>query len=65
MIIDGESCENVVSQEAIDKLKLVTQDHPHPYKLSWFKKGDEVKVMKRCLSHFISGRNILMKFGVT
>ena len=34
MIIDGGSCENVVSQEVVDKLRLATQDHPHPYKLS-------------------------------
>ncbi|KAK4581406.1 hypothetical protein RGQ29_024882 [Quercus rubra] len=30
MIIDGGSCENVVSQEVVDKLRLATQDHPHP-----------------------------------
>ena len=52
MIIDGGSCENVVSQEVVDKLRLATQDHPHPYKLSWFKKGNEVKVTKRCLVPF-------------
>ncbi|XP_065620600.1 uncharacterized protein LOC136063732 [Quercus suber] len=52
MIIDGASCENVVSQEVVDKLRLATQDHPHPYKLSWFKKGNEVKVTKRYLVPF-------------
>ena len=52
MIIDGGSCENVVSQKVVDKLRLATQDHPHPYKLSWFKKGNEVKVTKRCLVPF-------------
>ena len=44
MIIDGGSCENVVSQEVVNKLKLTTQDHPQPYKLYGFKKGSEVKV---------------------
>ena len=42
----------MVSQEVVDKLKLDTQDHPHPYKLSWLKKGNEVKVKKRCLVPF-------------
>lgn len=47
MIIDSGSCENVVSQEVVDKLQL-----PHPYTLSWFKKGNEIKVTKRCLVPF-------------
>lgn len=37
LIIDGGSCENVVSQE-VNKLGLKTSDHPQPYKLSWLKK---------------------------
>lgn len=28
------------------------EDHPNPYKLSWLKKGSEVKVTKRCLVSF-------------
>ena len=53
VIINGGSCENVVSQELIQKLNLRTEflgkkekkkkkkkkrieEHPHPYKLSWF-----------------------------
>ena len=48
----GGNCESVVSQEVVDELKLASQDHPHPYKLSWFKKGNEVKVSKRCLVPF-------------
>ena len=52
MIIDGGSCENVVSQEVVDKLKLPTQEHANPYKLSWFKKRNEVRVTKRCLVSF-------------
>ena len=47
MIIDGGSCENMISQDVVDKLNLKTEDHSHPYKLSWFKKGNEVKVTKR------------------
>uniref|UniRef100_A0A2N9GRT7 Retrotransposon gag domain-containing protein n=1 Tax=Fagus sylvatica TaxID=28930 RepID=A0A2N9GRT7_FAGSY len=52
LVIDGGSCENVVSQEAVDKLGLKTEEHPHPYKLSWIKKGGEIKVIKRCMVSF-------------
>ena len=44
LIINGGSCENVVSQKVVNKLKLTTQDHQQPYKLYGFKKGSEVKV---------------------
>ena len=56
MIIDGGSCENVVSKTMVEKLGLNTEDHPQPYKLSWFKKGSEVKVSKRCLVKFSIGK---------
>lgn len=56
LIIDSGSCENVISQEAVDKLKLKQEMHPHPYKLSWFKKGNEVSVDTRCLVSFSIGR---------
>jgi hypothetical protein len=52
LVIDEGSCENVISQEVVDKLGLQTIDHPHPYKLSWLKKGNSVKVDKRCLVSF-------------
>lgn len=52
LIINGGSCENVISQEVVNKLKLTAQDHPQPYKLYGFKKGSEVKVTKCCLVPF-------------
>ncbi|XP_017255857.2 transposon Ty3-I Gag-Pol polyprotein isoform X1 [Daucus carota subsp. sativus] len=56
LIIDSGSCENVISREAVDKLKLKQEKHPKPYKLSWFKKGNEVSVDTRCLVSFSIGR---------
>ncbi|CAM8960386.1 unnamed protein product [Rhodiola kirilowii] len=56
VIVDGGSCENVVSNTMVEKLGLSTEDHPQPYKLSWFKKGNEVKVSKRCLVKFSIGK---------
>ncbi|CAM8925962.1 unnamed protein product [Rhodiola kirilowii] len=47
VIIDGGSCKNVVSNTMVENLGLSTEDHPQPYKLSWFKKANEVKVSKR------------------
>ncbi|GJX88764.1 putative reverse transcriptase domain, zinc finger, CCHC-type, aspartic peptidase domain protein [Tanacetum coccineum] len=55
VIIDGGSCENVISSIMVDKLGLKTKEHPKPYTLSWFKKGNEVKVSKRCLVNFSIG----------
>ncbi|XP_061364670.1 uncharacterized protein LOC133308096 [Gastrolobium bilobum] len=56
VIIDGGSCENVVSTTMVEKLGLKTEEHPQPYKLSWLKKGNEVKVTKRCLVCFSIGK---------
>ncbi|KAF7135555.1 hypothetical protein RHSIM_Rhsim08G0252200 [Rhododendron simsii] len=54
-VIDSGSCENVVSQEAVQKLGLKTEPHPNPYKLAWLKRGNEIKVSERCLVSFSVG----------
>ncbi|KAE8672958.1 putative CCCH-type zinc finger family protein [Hibiscus syriacus] len=56
MIIDSGNCENVVSEEVVQKLQLNTDRHPKPYKLSWLNKGSEVTVDRRCLVSFSIGR---------
>nr|GEY06678.1 hypothetical protein [Tanacetum cinerariifolium] len=55
VIIDGESCENMVSTTMVEKLGLPIQNHPDPYQLTWLKKGNLVKVTHRCLVHFSIG----------
>ncbi|XP_071686227.1 uncharacterized protein [Rutidosis leptorrhynchoides] len=55
MIVDGGSCENMVSKEMVDKLGLQTEDHPEPYRLTWLKRGNHVKVSKWCLVKFSIG----------
>lgn len=46
MIIANGGCENVVFQQVVRMLNLNVEDHPHPYALLWFKKGNEIKVSK-------------------
>ncbi|XP_022007177.1 uncharacterized protein LOC110906335 [Helianthus annuus] len=48
-VIDLGSCDNLISEEAFQKLALKTESHPKPYKLQWLKKGGEVTVSKRAL----------------
>ncbi|KAG6503395.1 hypothetical protein ZIOFF_035708 [Zingiber officinale] len=57
LVIDGGSFENFVSQEMVDKLKLTTIPHPHPYSVSWIKKDNEVRIDKKCLISFSMGKN--------
>jgi hypothetical protein len=44
LVIDSESCANIVSLEMVNKLKLKAEPHPKPYEISWFKKSGEVKL---------------------
>ena len=44
MIIDGGSCTNVVSTLLVEKNRLPTIPHSHPYHLQWFSDKGEVKV---------------------
>ncbi|GKD86503.1 reverse transcriptase domain-containing protein [Tanacetum coccineum] len=55
VIINGGSCENMVSTIMVEKLGLPIQNHPDPYQLTWLKKGNLVKVTHRCLVHFSIG----------
>ncbi|KAI3425504.1 PUA domain-containing protein [Psidium guajava] len=56
VIIDGGSCENVVSTTMVERLGLKTENHSQPYKLSWLKKRNEMKVSKRCLVQLSIGK---------
>ncbi|XP_022856722.1 uncharacterized protein LOC111377826 [Olea europaea var. sylvestris] len=43
-IIDVDNCENVISEVAVQKLKLTTEPHPASYSLAWLKQGNEICV---------------------
>ncbi|XP_017982330.1 PREDICTED: uncharacterized protein LOC108663252 [Theobroma cacao] len=55
VIIDSGSCENVVANYMVEKLKLPIEVHPHRYKLQWMRKGNVVKVTKRYCIQFSIG----------
>lgn len=57
LIIDNGSYSNVVATKMVEKLNLKTEEHPHPYKIQWLRKGHEVQVNKRCLVDFSIGKN--------
>ncbi|GJY62202.1 transposon ty3-I gag-pol polyprotein [Tanacetum coccineum] len=48
MIIDGGSCENLVSKALVRAFKLPTEPHPSPYQIGRIKKGLALKVTKIC-----------------
>nr|GEX72825.1 hypothetical protein [Tanacetum cinerariifolium] len=56
MIIDGGSCENVISTYMVEKLEMKTENHPEPYQLTWLKK-EHCSVNKCCLVQFYIGKN--------
>ena len=47
LVIDGGSMENVISKDAVEKIKLHIEKHRHPYKIHWLKKGNEILVTSR------------------
>ena len=48
LIIDNDSCENMVSRALVDYMKLETESHPHPYTIVWIKEGPCIKVITLC-----------------
>ncbi|XP_040942306.1 uncharacterized protein [Gossypium hirsutum] len=52
MSINGGSCTNVASKMLVEKLDLITNKHPNPYKLQWLNDGRELKVTKQVVIAF-------------
>src|SRR5207253_3077503 len=55
VIIDGGSCNNLVSSDLVKKLGLTTRPHPHPYHVQWFNDSGKVKVTQTVRVHFSIG----------
>ena len=56
-VIDFGSYENVISEEAVQKLGLAREKHPIPYKLTWLQEGKKVTVSKCCSISLSIGSN--------
>lgn len=54
--MDGGSCENMVSEELVNKLNLHRHKLDEPYKILWFKKGGEIMVSYKALVPIQLGR---------
>ena len=56
VIIDSGSTDNIVSEEAVSKLKLKRISHTNPYKVTWLNKGQDVLVNEQAWVEFSIGR---------
>jgi hypothetical protein len=54
-IIDGRSCNNLVSADFVAKIGLTTHLHTHPYYIQWFYNGGKAKVTHIARVHFSIG----------
>nr|AAX95158.1 retrotransposon protein, putative, Ty3-gypsy sub-class [Oryza sativa Japonica Group]ABA92365.1 retrotransposon protein, putative, Ty3-gypsy subclass [Oryza sativa Japonica Group] len=45
VIIDGGSCNNLVSSDLVKKLGLTTRTHPHPYHIQWLNDSGRAKIL--------------------
>jgi hypothetical protein len=55
VIIDGGSCNNLVSSDLVKKLGLTTRPQPYPYHIQWINNSDKVKVTHMVRVHFSIG----------
>jgi len=55
VIIDGCSCNNLVSSELVMKLGLTTRPHQHPYHIQWLNDSGMAKVTQTCIVSFSIG----------
>ncbi|PKU68484.1 RNA-directed DNA polymerase [Dendrobium catenatum] len=57
LLVDNGCTENIVSRALVQALQLRTTKNPHPYKISWVKKGIEVLVTDMCRLTFSIGKS--------
>ena len=55
VIIDGGSCNNLVSSDLVKKLGLTTRPHPRPYHIQWLNDSRKAKVTQTCRVSFSIG----------
>jgi hypothetical protein len=43
-IVDSGSQKNLISVEAVERLKFPTMPHPQPYTIKWLSQGQDIRV---------------------
>lgn len=56
VIIDSSSTDNIISEEAIIKLKLKRIPHTNPYKVTWLNKEQHILVGEQAWVEFTRGK---------
>jgi hypothetical protein len=54
-IIDGGSCNNLVSANFVTKIGSMTCAHTHPYYIQWLNNSGKAKVIHTTCAHFSIG----------
>ena len=49
MIVDGDSTDNFVVEEMVQKLGLKRVRHPFPYRIGWLEDEHALEVSEKCL----------------
>lgn len=65
MIMDSESCENIVLKALVKALGLSTMKHSHPHKVGQIKRGIKLTMNYVCQVPFFIRRFYKMKSHVT
>jgi hypothetical protein len=55
MIIDNDTCENIVSAEVVKKLQFKVEKHLTLYKLKWLNEDSKV-IINKCYLFFFLGK---------
>jgi hypothetical protein len=55
VIIDGGSCNNLVSVDLVKNLGLTTRPHKNPYHIQWLNDSGKAKVTQTARVHFSLG----------
>ncbi|XP_022892006.1 uncharacterized protein LOC111406874 [Olea europaea var. sylvestris] len=63
-IIDSGSCENVISEAAVQKLQLSIEPHPAPYSLAWLRRVMKFVLLVVCWYLFLLAVCIVIVFSV-
>jgi len=56
IIVDNGSCNNIASQELVDKMELKQRRHANPYKMQWLNDCGALHVSHVVTVHFSIGR---------